>query len=192
MVRDAATAHGWAQHLAEPFWDRFEVYPSQAALWQRVLALHGLPADTKLTASGLVAGLEERVLLVVSPAEFARVQPVYAAGEQAWTRVLAHEIAHRLHVRILDGDEDAMGPPWFFEGFAAVISDQRLGIEVPVTSLDEALAAAGFEGEGSYARYQAAVRWLAERIPLPELVAHAGDPAFEAWLKERLDRAPSK
>ena len=186
MVRDAATAHGWTEHIDEPFWDRFEVYDTQAQLWDRIIALHGLPPDSPLPTSGLVAGLEKRVLLAVAPEECARLRPGYAAGDQAWTRLLAHESAHRLHVRVLKGDEDAMGPTWFFEGFASVIPDQELGIDVPITSLAEALEAARFKGDGSYARYQAAVAWLSEQIPLAELVAHAGDAEFEAWLKERL------
>ncbi len=192
MVRDAGTANGWTAHISEPFWDRFEVYETQAQLWDRIIALHGLPSDSPLPTSGLVAGLEKRVLLAVAPAEFARLQPGYAAGDQAWTRLLAHEIAHRLHVRVLEGDEDAMGPIWFFEGFATVISGQRLGVAVPITSLDDALEAAKFKGDGAYARYQAAVSWLAERIPLPELVAHAGAAGFESWLAQRLKMPPKE
>jgi hypothetical protein len=29
-------------------------------------------------------------------------------------KLLTHEMAHRLHIRILDGSEEAMGPVWFY------------------------------------------------------------------------------
>lgn len=189
VVREAASAHGWVAHIQEPFWDRVEVYDTQAALWSRILQLHGMPADTELPTDGLTAALEKRVLMAVDEQEYARIRPIYAAGREAWRRLLAHEIAHRLHVRVLDGDEDAMGPTWFFEGFATFIADQELGEVPPITSLEDALAAGQAKGDGAYAKYQSAVAWLAERVPLPELVAHAGDVDFEGWLKQRLEGA---
>jgi hypothetical protein len=56
-----------------------------------------------------------------------------------------------------------LGPVWFYEGFAVVA--------------------------GAYAHDAAALRFLAGRIPLPELVARAGDAGFEPWVADRLARA---
>jgi len=181
IVRGFAAAHGWARHAEAPFHDAFEVFDDQAALWRRILEVHSMSPDTPLACDGLTAALERRVLMALTPAAYARVRPEYAAAPGAWVRLLAHEMAHRLHVRILDGDEEAMGPRWFYEGFAVVASGQDLCGERCATTA-EALAAAATEGRGAYARWGAALSHLRGRAPLPELVARAGQPGFEGWL----------
>ena len=127
--------------------------------------------------------------MAVSPEEYARVAPDYAHQDDAWTRLLAHEIGHRLHVAVLDGNEDAMGPQWFYEGFAVVAAGQQLGPPLEYATPAEALRGVHEDAPRSYRRFGAAVRFFAGRHPLPTLVARAGSVDFESWLAEP-DAAP--
>jgi len=185
IVVDFAARHGWEKQAQVSMFDTVEIFSSQQDLWQRVKELNKLPAETPLPTAGLVAGLESRVLLAVHPEEYARISPAYATAQKdAWTRLLAHEIAHRLHVVILNGNEDAMGPAWFFEGFAVLAAGQAIGSDIVLKSSDDALAqVADAKSKGAYSRYAAAVRFFLTKTSLSELVAKAGQKDFEAWLK---------
>ena len=33
-----------------------------------------------------------------------------------YEKLIAHELAHAYHIQLLDGDEESMGPVWFYEG----------------------------------------------------------------------------
>jgi hypothetical protein len=183
-----AADHGWASHV-RPFSQRVEVYAEQETLWVRLRSVFGLPMDAPLPTPGLAGALEQGVLYAVTPEVYARVQPRYGAAPGAYARLLAHEMAHRLHIAVLGGDEERMGPPWFYEGFAVVASGDLVGLEV--ATADDLWRHVRAEGAGAYAHYAAALRFLAARIPLPRLVAHAGDVGFEAWLAARLAEGAS-
>ncbi|MCA9791393.1 MAG: hypothetical protein KC910_06345, partial [Candidatus Eremiobacteraeota bacterium] len=88
--------------------------------------------------------------------------------------------AHRLHVRILGGDEQAMGPVWFFEGFAVYASDQFVGAELAPPELPKVVASSQ---RGSYRSYRALMNYLVSRTDLPELVQWAKEPDFADQLK---------
>jgi hypothetical protein len=178
-VAGFAAGHGWAS-CVRPFFERVEVHADQHALWARLRTVFGLPADASMPTAGLAGALEQGVLLVVTPEVYARVEPRYGAAPGAYARLLAHEIAHRLHIAVLEGDEDRMGPAWFYEGFAVVASGDLVGLEV--ATADDLWHHVSAAGGGAYAHYAAALRFLAERIPLPLLVARAGDADFEDWV----------
>jgi hypothetical protein len=175
-----AAAHGWGARMTDLF-RAVEIFASQGALWRRVLALNGL-APRPLPTKGLAGGVEKGLLVLVTPEEYRRVQPDYAAVDGAYRRLIAHEVAHRLHVSILRGDDDAMGPVWFYEGFAVVASgDLRTA---PVTTA-QAWEATQAKGPGSYRRYAAALRCFMGQVKIEQLVARAGRPDFETWLRGR-------
>ena len=178
-----AGEHGWADRV-RPFFRRVEVFADQAGLWARLRTVFGLAEDAPLPTPSLAGALEQGVLTVLTPELYALVQPRYGAAPGAFARLLAHEMAHRLHIAVLQGDEERMGPPWFYEGFAVVASGDLVGLEV--ATADDLWRHTRAEGEGAYAHYAAALRFLAARIPLPELVERAGDVGFEGWLAERL------
>lgn len=183
ITRAFATEHGWQDRM-HTFWHAgVEIFDDQNALWKRVLELHGLSADMPLPTKGLAAGLEKNVLLVVTPEAFAQIVPDYAAEARAYERLIAHEMVHRLHVSILNGDEEAMGPTWFYEGFAVVGSGAMLGVETATVENLAAFKAA--TGKGAYARFAAALRYYIRCAPLPELVLNARRDDLDPWLEER-------
>jgi hypothetical protein len=61
--------------------------------------------------------------MAVSPELYAENYPE-GIEEDSYEKLLAHKIAHGLHIRILNGDEGRMGPTWFFEGFAIYAVEQ--------------------------------------------------------------------
>jgi hypothetical protein len=130
-----------------------------------------------------VAALENRILMAVCPNEFLRLSPEYAKWNDSWQRLLAHEITHRFHVNLLHGNEDAMGPSWFYEGFAVFGAGQNLDEGLMYNSALEALSSVHEKGPLAYRRYVAAVRFFMQTKPLDKLIEHAGKPDFEDWLK---------
>jgi hypothetical protein len=190
IVRDFALHHRWSRCVEEPFFHRIEIYRTQDALWRRMLALNEAE-DLPMPTDALTAGLEKGVLLALIREEAERARPEYFSTRDDWTRAFAHEMVHQLHVRILNGQEERMGPQWFFEAFAVIGSGQALGQGIQVRNVDEAVRLTEATGRGSYAQYAAALRYFTERIPLPQLVERAAAADFQAWLR-RAGREKSK
>ncbi|MEZ4224275.1 MAG: hypothetical protein R3B13_25220 [Polyangiaceae bacterium] len=181
-VERFAQDNGWGDAM-DGLYQRAEIFDSQAALWERMRELAKLPVSTAMPTDGLVAGVEGGVLLAVTPEEYTRVRAAYASTGNAWSELIAHELVHRLHVNILGGDEAAMGPQWFYEGFAVLGSGQSFAKQRKFRSNAEALGSAkSAKGSGSYAVYGAALRHFAARVSLAEMIRRAKDADFEAWL----------
>ena len=192
IVASFAVANGWEETLARKTFDAVEIFKTHNALWQRVLSINGMPLDTALPpGTTMVAGIEKRVLVAVCPDEYAKVYPEYGSQPDSWRRLIAHEIAHRLHVNLLDGNEDAMGPSWFFEGFAVIAAGQTLDHGLVYTTATEAFAGVREKGPLAYRRFSAAVRYFLKEHPLKELVDHAGKEDFEGGLETQTHPAPS-
>jgi hypothetical protein len=182
-VHAFAVEHGWEAHAAVRTFDAVEIFRDHAEIFPRILAINDLPPETPSPTATIAAALEGRILLAVVPSEYQRQQPVYAAQQDAWARLLAHEMVHRLHPIILGGNEEAMGQPWFFEGFACLGAGQDFDADLTFASSAEALAAArDVRSPLAYRRFLAAVRYFAGQVPLAMLVARAGSDDFEAWL----------
>jgi hypothetical protein len=45
-------------------------------------------------------------------------------GNSEYIKLIAHELAHEYHIFLLDGNENDMGPIWFYEGFATAVANQ--------------------------------------------------------------------
>lgn len=176
-----AEDYGWEGLLRPVLYDSCEIYASSQAMGNRIRQLHNLPDTFQFPTGTLTGALEKRVLLFVAPDEYARMVPALARELNAYDKLMAHEIAHRLHVAILKGDEEAMGPRWFYEGFAVVASGQHE--DAVLGDPAQAMQAR------SYREYGALVRELMKTTPLPELVQRAGKPDFEAWATALLGSA---
>ena len=95
--------------------------------------------------------------------------------------MLTHEIAHRLHVRILKGDEEAMGPIWFYEGFAMYVANQFSESDMSL-SKEEMIKIMIDSDRGSYVKYNYIFRYFAEKFPLKELILKAKNENFNEEL----------
>lgn len=178
-----AELHNW-QHKCQPLtFKKVEIFSSQNELWGRLLQLFDMSSDTPLQISGLAAALEKEILMAISPEEYLKLRPEYACEEKAWEKLLAHEIAHRLHVRILENNEEAMGPTWFFEGFAIHAAGQKISnhfFDSPQKAI-EAVRERN-SSRGLYATYSSAFNYFLKYKSLKEMVSRAGKKDFENWL----------
>jgi len=166
---------------------RLEVYPSQEKLWRCMNRTPDwsepppLPRKTFVAANG-------NPLRAVTPEEFARVIPEYAAlRRDAWVRLIAHELAHNWHAEVASRK---MGPHWFFEGLAVVIANQGFGEDLHPKSADDALQPIDWSGRYAYAQAAASVRFFLKRAPVKTLIERAQMPDFETWLRKLPAKPP--
>ncbi len=174
-----AREYGWESLVVEPFAMETEIFAHQSHFFEAIKRLPGFPAEVELPATA-VAALEYHRLMAVSCDEYKRVCPLDDAPG-AFERLLAHEIAHRLHVRILSGNEEAMGPMWFFEGFATFAAGQYGNLEL---TGEEILQLIMESERGSYIKYNAALRFFLKWFSLKGMVDSAGQSDFISGLEK--------
>lgn len=178
-LRDFASRNGWGQFTNESFAQRAEIYDDQRRFAQALLKRAEADPSTELPNT-VSAALEKDILMSVSSEVYSRIYPE-GIEEKSFEKLIAHEMAHRLHIRILGGDEDAMGPIWFFEGFAIYAAGQ---FEDTSMQPDEIWQVVNEKGRGSYRKYSAVIRYFLKRVSIQEMVKRAGDKNFLDWLRE--------
>lgn len=181
-LRSFAEKYHWEAHLAEPFARLFQVYADKASFDRSLLQICGLDPNLELPAT-YCAALEQGVLLSVSPELYRQLYPE-GDEEHAFEKLLTHEMAHRLHIRILGGDEQAMGAVWFYEGFALFAAGQ-FEKNAPTLTQAEIWEIVNDPERGSYRCYAAVFQYFADKVPLQQLVEMAGRPEFGSWLREK-------
>ncbi len=181
-IKNFAALHGWKDLTEEEFMDIVMIFDDKEGFNRALLKLAEADPETKLPAT-YCAALEKRTLIAVTPEYYARVYPE-GAEDRSYEKLLTHEIAHRLHIRILEGDEEAMGPVWFYEGFAIFAADQ---FSEPHAALpgDEMIRIMNDPERGSYVKYNQIFRYFARKISLKELVSKAGATDFNEILAHK-------
>ena len=178
--------------VGRPLFDRLEIVGDQRELWRRLIELSGSPPDQPNPKAGLAAGLVGETIVAVPPAVYRdEIETTYGTDREAWEKLVAHEMAHVLHVRWVGGDEGKMGPEWFYEGFAVLAADQKPPREERIDSWPLAADAVASKGPGSYAKYDGALRFFLRHTSLGELVMGAGEPGFEDWLRDLVSAPPA-
>ena len=174
-----AERHGWKDLANERFFDRAEIFNVKANFDKALAGVAGLPASTVFPET-YSAALECRVLMAVSPELYAKNYPE-GIEEDSYEKLLAHEIAHRLHIRILRGDEEAMGPTWFFEGFAIYAAEQfkETTSEPAATDIQKILSSSE---RSSYRKYSDVFRFFAKKVVIKEMIERAAKEGFQEWL----------
>lgn len=125
--------------------------------------------------------LENQVLFLVSPKVYQDIYPLEGEDPLGFERLITHELAHRLHVRILDGNEDAMGPIWFSECLAVFASKQFYKYTCSESIMWDIIIN---QKQVSYKYYGAIFRYLTEHISLNNLINQAKEFNFHEWLRE--------
>ena len=182
-VRAFAAKYGWSSLVHESFFDKVMIFDVKKDFDRTLLKLCKMDPGMVLPES-YCGALEERNLIAVSPEYYDKVYP---AGREpdSFIKLLTHEICHRLHVRILNNDEEAMGPVWFFEGFAIFAADQFTQSKIKLTEAD-IWNIVNDPDRGSYEKYSHVFKYFADKIPLKELVANAKREDLTDWLKSRI------
>jgi hypothetical protein len=180
-LRNFAQQHNWQYHTKEPYAKLFQVYADKASFDQNLLEICGLDTNIELPAT-YCAALEQGVLLSVSPELYRTLFPE-GDEEYAFEKLLTHEMAHRLHIRILKGDENAMGPVWFYEGFALYAAGQ-FEKNAPELNTTEIWDIVNDPERGSYKNYASVFQYFAGKASIHQLVENAAKDEFLDWLKE--------
>lgn len=180
-LRSFAIQYGWSDLIKESFADRAEIYDDKNKFDQRFLKLHGEDLSTKLPKA-VSAALEKRVLISVSPELYSQNYPD-GIEEMSFEKLITHEMAHRLHIGILNGNEDAMGPIWFFEGFAMYAAGQFENYN-PTMEPTKIWEIARSVNRGSYKKYAIVFRYFLGKTPIQKLIDHTGHGDFLKWLEE--------
>jgi hypothetical protein len=178
IVRFAAK-HGWKDLAKERFFDSVKIFDVKKDFDKALAGVAGLPASTVLPQT-YSAALECGVLMAVSPELYAKNYPP-GIEEDSYEKLLAHEMAHRLHIRILRGYEEAMGPIWFFEGLAIYAAEQfrETTSEPTKTEIEEILSNSE---RSSYRKYGEVFRFFAKKLSVTDMIEHAAKEGFQEWL----------
>jgi hypothetical protein len=179
-LRDFAQKHNWQVYMKEPFAKLFCVYSDKTSFDYNLLKTCGLDTGLELPST-YCAALEQDVLMSVSPDLY---RTLYPEGDEAsaFEKLLTHEMAHRLHIRILGGDDNAMGAVWFYEGFALYAAGQ-FEKNAPILRNAEIWEIVKDPERGSYRRYASVFQHFARKAPIQQLVEMAPKPEFVEWLK---------
>lgn len=177
-----ARANGWEKLVQAPFVRQVEIYDSKDAFDRKIRSLYPDEKQTVIPKT-FSAGIENEILFAVSPEIYlANYEDGREAG--AYEKLIIHELAHRLHVRIVGGDEERMGPIWFWEGFATYAADQ-FAQGKPGLSDADIWSIVDAKERGSYKKYNVVFSHFlkAKGLSLSGYVKQAEDPGFRVWLK---------
>lgn len=183
-IKDFAKKNGWEALTEESFVDSLMVFDQKSHFNKTYLEL--VQADTTMQLPDTYCGaLEKRTLITVTPDYYAKVYP-QGIETASFEKLLTHEIAHQLHIRILNGDEEAMGPIWFFEGFAIFAANQFSKSDLVLTK-EEMIDVMKKPERGSYLKYNYIFRYFVKKIPLKELIFMAKNEDFNEVLISKID-----
>jgi len=179
MIRSFSIKHGWESYTKDAFINKLMVYDDKKEFDQQLLKLVEADPGIELPET-YCAALENKILVIVTPEIYSRVFPE-GIEENSYVKLITHEIAHRLHIRIIEGLEDHMGPIWFYEGFAIYVADQFSNSELQL-SRDQIIEIMNYPGRGNYQNYGHIFRLFAEKMPLLELIMMAKEEHFNERL----------
>ncbi len=183
-IHSFAKKYKWDSLSKESFIDSMMVFDNKKEFDKSLLTL--AEADTSMRLPKTYVGaIEKRTLLVVTPEIYSKVYPE-GVERNSYEKLLTHEIAHRLHISILDGDEDAMGPIWFYEGFAVFTANQFSNSDKHF-SKEEMAAIMNNPERNSYHDYGIIFRYFVQRVPLQQLIDSAKNENFNGWLLSKYD-----
>ena len=180
-LRDFAKKHDWHHYTKQPFARLFQVHADKQSFDHNLLSICGMDTNTELPAT-YCAALEQEILISVSPDLYRLLYPE-GDEERAFEKLLTHEMAHRLHIRILHGDENAMGAVWFYEGFALYAAGQ-FETNAPELTMPEIWNIVSAPERGSYKKYASVFQYFLKKTSIHQLVENAAKDDFVNWLKE--------
>ncbi|MBX9568890.1 MAG: hypothetical protein K2X77_08340 [Candidatus Obscuribacterales bacterium] len=182
-LRAFAKSNAWEQLTDKPLIKRVEVYDTKDGWDNRLRQFYPKEAP-KVIPKTFSAAIEKDIFFAVSPDVYLKNYPDGKDEPRAFEKLITHELAHRLHVRICKGDESKMGPIWFWEGFAVYAADQ-LNYNRPNLSEREIWNIVDAKERGSYRKYNVVFRhFLKKTDSLSDYVSRAGKPDFMQWLKK--------
>ncbi|MCD4826836.1 MAG: hypothetical protein K8Q99_03555 [Acholeplasmataceae bacterium] len=161
------------------------IYDTYDLFLKHVIPLLDLPKDVIAQAS-ISGTIINRVLYIVSPRLYTDIYPIEGQTETGYEKLITHELAHQLHIDILNGDEDKMGPRWFYEGFAIYVAHQF----VDKKALDKKQMIKIIENElyVSYDQYAGLFEEVLKIYDFKEIVKRADTESFKNELIKKISQ----
>jgi hypothetical protein len=182
-LKSFSNNYDWIEYIKENFANICEIYDDKQEFNKRIKQIFQLGEDIQIPDT-YSAFLENKIIAAVSPRLYQENFPE-GIEESSYEKLLCHEMAHQFHIRLLDGDEEAMGPVWFFEGFAIYASNQFSDVETNI-DVNEIIQIIDEKERGSYKKYSMVFKYVLNKIQLPTLVEKAGNEGFNEWVKNRI------
>lgn len=174
-----AKEHDYAEFVNRRFIDSIMIFDSKAGFDSAVLSFTGSDPSLKLPAK-LCGLMEKQTMFLVTPAIYsARYPEGIEAG--SYEKLITHEIAHSFHIRLLEGNEDAMGPVWFYEGFAVTVANQfeNSELKMDIFHIEDIM---NNPEAGNYEMYAYMFRYFCEKAGLKAMLERAKENDFNEWL----------
>lgn len=169
-----ARENGWEGIVtSKSFIEKVEVFPTKVEFDNALKTLSN--GQMKSVPKNFVALMDNRILRVISWKTYQQIHPDETL--QDYEKLLTHEMAHQLHVDILKGDENKMGPVWFYEGFAVLAAQQYESFNTDSKSMSEAISNAE---RGNYKVYGSILRKILKTKSLSTLVEGASKANFNS------------
>ncbi len=161
------------------------IYDKYDIFLKDVIPLLDLPKDVIAQAS-ISGTIINRVLYIVSPRLYTDIYPIEGQTVLGYEKLITHELAHQLHIDILNGDEDKMGPRWFYEGFAIHVAHQF----VDKKALDKKQIIKIIENElnVTYDQYASLFEEVLKIYELKEIIKIADKESFKNELIKRISQ----
>lgn len=170
--------YGWKDYIREPFLNNICIYEKQSKLINELVEISDINKED--FPEKISAVINNRKLYILSPKAYLRVYP-QGDENNAYEKLITHELAHQLHLRILDGREDLMGPIWFYEGFAIFAADQFQNYKLKESKIEEVIKS---KKRISYKYYGAVIRYLLKKTSLKKLLEKSKSKDFYNWLEK--------
>jgi hypothetical protein len=171
-----ASNNNWEKYVSTSLIKKIRICETKKQFDREVRLAFNLEPETTIpkTYSAVIAN---DVLLAVTPETYAENYPDGQEG-QAYEKLIAHELAHALHIRILEGKEEEMGPRWFYEGFAILAAGQfdNTSFEMTKETMREIIKS---DKAVSYVYYRLIMNEILHHIDLEDAVTSARIPNFE-------------
>ncbi|MDQ5967400.1 MAG: hypothetical protein QG625_3556 [Cyanobacteriota bacterium erpe_2018_sw_39hr_WHONDRS-SW48-000098_B_bin.30] len=179
-LKGFAVKYDWQYLLIDPIVEQVELFESKEAYDTHLRKTNPQEKDIAIPI-GYSANFEGSTFFAVAPEIYAKNVPQFVESD-SYEKLLTHELAHRLHTKLVNGHEDKMGPIWFWEGFATFAASQ---FENDRTMLkqQEINNLLNDDKRGDYRKYNRIFKHFVKLIPLPEFVRRAASEKNLAdWL----------
>ncbi|WP_442598801.1 hypothetical protein [Neobacillus sp. D3-1R] len=177
-----AKSRNWNFYTNTFLINQVEIFSTKEDFDKAVCMAFGLEENVIIpkTASAIVANDH---LLMVSPEVYLDIYP-QGYESDFYEKLIIHELAHQLHIRILHGEEEKMGPKWFFEGFA-IHTAKQFQDRPQQLNKDEIWGIIETDKDSGYQIYKEVIEYVLEKINLQDLVEKAGEANFKEFIRSK-------
>lgn len=139
----------------------------------------GWPKNQSIPKNYVGVG-QNKVFHVVSWEVYKEIYPKDSKDD--YQKLITHEISHLFHITYLKGQEDHMGPRWFYEGFACLVANQYEDSIMPSKeTIQKILKDDKF---GDYKAYVSLLREVVKSKSLPTLLEDARKNEFNKEIEK--------